>query len=415
VPVIDPIEGVVAPRSSAFVPTAVAHAAFIPTGIVTVLLGPVLPTLSARWLLNDAQAGEFFTAQFMASILGVALSGVLVPKGGYRLVMIVGLVFMAVGVGFLPLGSRFVGLAGVACYGVGLGLTIPTCNLLVAEVNPATRASALSLLNFSWTVGAVACPFLLAPFQRAGGVSTFFYVVAAFVLLVALCLAWVNMPRADASSNDSVEAPTPLLRMLAMPTAIVLGVLFFVYVGTENAVGGWLASYAKRVMEHPGTIWVTTPSYFYAGLLAGRALAPAFLRKISEVLLVRLSVTTALLGLVVLLTAHSMEFVLASAAIIGLGLAAIYPITISLLTNCFGSMASRVGSIMFMLASFGAACMPWLVGVTSTEMSSLKFGLAIPLLGCVLMLALYLRDWNKAILIHGAVRAEIGAHQARPT
>jgi len=140
VPVIDPIDGVVAPRMSAFAPTAVAHAAFIPTGIVTVLLGPVLPALSARWLLNDAQAGEFFTAQFMASILGVALSGALVPRSGYRLAMIIGLVFMAAGVGFLPLGSRFVGLAGVACYGVGLGLTIPTCNLLVAEVNPANRA-----------------------------------------------------------------------------------------------------------------------------------------------------------------------------------------------------------------------------------------------------------------------------------
>ena len=100
-----------------------------------------------------------------------------------------------------------------------------------------------------------------------------------------------------------------------------------------------------------------------------------------------------------LLAAHSMLVVLASAAIIGLGLAAIYPITISLLTNCFGPMAARVGSVMFMLASFGAACMPWLVGVTSAKMSSLKFGLTIPLLGCVLMLVLYLRDWNHAVVV----------------
>jgi len=182
-------------------------------------------------------------------------------------------------------------------------------------------------------------------------------------------------------------------------TAIVLGTLFFVYVGTENAIGGWLASYAKRLVDQPGTIWVTTPSYFYGGLLTGRALAPVFLRSIPEVRLVRLSVTTALLGLVLLLASHSMAPVLASAAIIGLGLAAIYPITISLLTNCFGSMATRVGSVMFMLASFGAACMPWLVGVTSTETSSLKFGLLIPLLGCVLMLVLYLRDWDKAVVV----------------
>lgn len=312
--------------------------------------------------------------------------------------MILGLVVMAAGVGFVPLGSRFVGLAGVACYGIGLGLTIPTCNLLVAEVNPATRASALSLLNFSWTVGAVACPFLLAPFQRAGRISTFFLALAVFVFLVALSLAWVKLPPAAASTKSTAEPSTPLLRMLVKPTAIVLGTLFFVYVGTENAVGGWLASYAKRLVDQPGTLWVTTPSYFYGGLLAGRALAAIFLRSISEVRLVRLSVATALVGLVMLLASHSMAFVLVFATVIGFGLAAIYPITISLLTNCFGPTAARVGSVMFMLASFGAACMPWLVGVLSTEEASLKVGLAVPLAGCVLMLALYLRDWNKAVV-----------------
>jgi len=91
--------------------------------------------------------------------------------------------------------------------------------------------------------------------------------------------------------------------------------------------------------------------------------------------------------------------VLVFATIIGLGLAAIYPITISLLTNCFGPMAARVGSVMFMLASFGAASMPWLVGVLSTEEASLKVGLAVPLAGSALMLALYLRDWNKAVVV----------------
>jgi FHS family glucose/mannose:H+ symporter-like MFS transporter len=392
----DETERGLTPRGSWLTPTAVAHAAFVPTGIVTVLLGPVLPALSARWSLNDAQAGEFFTAQFLASTLGVALSGALVPKVGYRIAMVLGLIFMAAGVGFLPLGSRAVGLAAVGCYGIGLGLTIPTCNLLVAEVNPATRAAALSLLNFSWSVGAMACPFLLAPFQRAGRISAFFYALAVFLVLVSLALAWANLPRPGPSRESSAKPAQPLLQELATPAAIVLGILFFVYVGTENAVGGWLASYAKRLLDQPGTVWVTTPSYFYGGLLAGRALAPVFLRRVSEIRLVRLSVATALLGLVTLLASHSMISVLVSATIIGLGLAAIYPITISLLSNAFGTRATRVGSVMFVLASLGAACMPWLVGVTSTEMSSLKFGLAIPLIGCVLMLGLYFRDWQKA-------------------
>ncbi|MGC2196129.1 MAG: hypothetical protein WA628_15770, partial [Terriglobales bacterium] len=188
----------------------------------------------------------------------------------------------------------------------------------------------------------------------------------------------------------------PLIQLLRTPAAIALGVLFFVYVGTENAMGGWLASYAKRLTDSSGTIWVTVPSFFYAGLLAGRALAPVMLRRVAEVQLARASMAMALLGLVTLLSSRSMAGVMVSASVVGLGLAAIYPITISLLSGAFGVGATRLGSVMFMLAGFGAACMPWLVGAASTQMSSLKVGLAVPLAGCVLMLGLYFRNWSRA-------------------
>jgi MFS transporter, FHS family, glucose/mannose:H+ symporter len=301
---------------------------------------------------------------------------------------------MAVGVGALPFGSRLVGTAAVACYGVGLGLTIPACNLLVAEVNPEKRAAAVSLLNFSWSVGAVACPFLLAPFQRRGNLSDFFYALAGFVMLISALLARVSFPPPGRQQQPSGQAQRPVLDMLRSPVAIALGILFFVYVGTENAMGGWLASYAKRLSQNPGTLWVTAPSFFYAGLLAGRALAPLALRSMTEVRLARASMALALAGMLALLASSSMLGVMLSATVIGLGLAAMYPITISFLSSNFGTGATRLGSIMFMLASFGAACMPWLVGVISTRAASLKVGLSIPLVGSILMLILYGRNWQ---------------------
>jgi len=376
-------------------PTAVAHVAFVPTGIVTVLLGPLLPTLAARWSLNDTQAGELFTAQFLASTGGVALSGMLVPRFGYRVVLVLGLFFMALGVGTLPLGSWVLGMASVACFGVGLGLAIPTANLLVAEVNPASRASALALLNFSWSVGAVACPFLLAPFQQSERTSTFLYAIGGCIALLAACLAGVSLPRPGKSENERSAVKQSLVHLMQMPAAILLGALFFVYVGTENAVGGWLASYAKRIVNRTGTLWVTTPSFFYGALLLGRAVAPIVLRGVPEVKLARLGLATALLGVVGLLASGSLAGVLVSAGVIGLGLSAIYPITIALLSHNFGAAATRLGSVMFVLAGFGGACVPWLVGFASTQMSSLKVGLTVPLVGCGIMLGLYLRDWSK--------------------
>jgi fucose permease len=383
-----------AARRPPLTPTGFVFVAFIPTGIVNVLLGPLLPALSARWALTDAQAGVMFTAQFLASTVGVLCSGVLVPRYGYRSVLVLGLIFMALGVWTLPLGSWIVGIAAVAGYGAGFGLTIPTANLLVAEANPAHKASALNLLNFAWSVGAVACPFLVAHFQRTGQTSLFLGILGTCILLVGISLVAARLPQPGRENAASTVPRAPLSSLLRTPAAIALGTLFFAYVGTENAVGGWLASYAKRLTDSPGAGWATAPSYFYGALLLGRLFVPLLLRRVSERKTAQIGVAVALFGLGSLLAAGSMWGVRVSACVAGLGLAAIYPITIALLSHKFGPAAPRLGSIMFALAGVGAACFPWLVGFISTELSSLRLGLTAPLVACALMLVLYLGRWT---------------------
>ena len=145
------------PRSdrSAKALTYSAYASFLPIGIATVLLGPMLPTLSARWALNYSQAGALFTVQYLASTLAVALSGVLVARWGFRFAIKTGLFVMALGVALLMIGPKLIGLICIAAYGAGLGLAVPAANLVVAEVNPRRRSAALSVLNFCWSAGAV--------------------------------------------------------------------------------------------------------------------------------------------------------------------------------------------------------------------------------------------------------------------
>src|SRR5207253_9109895 len=81
--------------------TLLVHAAFVLTGVMTTLLGPMLPVFSARWTLSDSQAGYLFTAQFASSILGVAISSVLVQRFGYRLTLVLGLGLVALSAGVL--------------------------------------------------------------------------------------------------------------------------------------------------------------------------------------------------------------------------------------------------------------------------------------------------------------------------
>lgn len=373
---------------SAFSSTRVANATFVPIGIVTVLLGPLLPILSARWSLNYLQAGSLFTAQFLGSTVAVGLSGVIASRWGFRVAINTGLLVMALGVGSLPFSSRFMGLICISCYGIGLGLAIPAANLLVASVNAERRSAALSLLNFWWSLGAVACPFIVAAAAKINQIQLFLVVVAGFLLLAFLGIAVLpsfDQPSSVRDDQRSGDAPVNWNWRLLF----VLSALFFLYVGAENAFGGWIASYAKSIGASSPDLWVTTPSFFYAALMTGRWLVPRILRKTDEIKTARAGLFVAFIGMAGLVFSRTIPLVVSSVSVAGLGLAAVYPITISRLSQEFGTAASRVGSVMFTMANLGGAFLPWIVGYSSHKFNDLRFGLAIPVAATGLMAVLY--------------------------
>jgi MFS transporter, FHS family, glucose/mannose:H+ symporter len=370
--------------------TLAAHAAFVPIGIVTVLLSPLLPTLSVQWALNYRQAGSLITAQYLGSTIGVGLSSILISRWGFRFAIKSGLFVMAVGVAALVAGSRFTGMACIAGYGLGIGLAVPACNLLVAEVNPGRRSAALNLLNFSWSAGAVASPFLISAAVRLQHLTMFLEIIAAVSLLVVVGVA--AMP-------SSIQEPlVPTGAAGAIPwksqSLAVLASLFFLYVGVENGFGLWSASYASSLGTMSQAMALTMPSFFYSALMLGRWAAPFVLKRFEEIRVAQGGLLLACAGMAGLVASHSLIAVATSASVAGLGLAAVYPITISLLNREFGAVASRIGSVMFTSANLGGSLLPWLVGASSNQFHTLKAGLAVPLIGGAAMLLLYQRKWR---------------------
>jgi len=331
--------------------------------------------------------------QIVASTLAVALSGVLVARWGFRFAIMTGLLVMAAGVALLLTGPKLMGIVCIAAYGAGLGLAVPAANLVVAEVNPRRRSAALNVLNFCWSAGAVACPFLVAGAVKSQRVPALLAAVAGFALLVAIAIATLPSSVVEPAVVADKAGKGPTIDW-KHPALMVMAALFFVYVGTENGFGLWVASYAKSLGTLTTTMSVMTPSFFYAALTLGRWVAPVVLRVIDEVRLAQAGIVVACLGMAGLVLSHALAGVVASVCVAGFGLASVYPITISMLSREFGTAASRVGSLMFTMANLGGSCMPWLVGASSNQLGTLKAGLAVPLIGGVVMFALYLRDWK---------------------
>ena len=362
------------------------HAGFIVTGIMTTLIGPTLPELSARWLLSDAQAGNLFTAQFIGSMGGVGLSGVLASRRGYKFPIALGFSMMCLAAVALTRGSWGIGLISLFCNGIGLGLIIPSTNLLVANANPSDSAASLNLLNLSWGIGATVCPVVVALLIRAGGFYTLLSALAAGTALLAAVFSLGPSLRLD---RDTYTAPKR--SGFSKPKLIVvLGALFFLYLGTESSISGWVASYARRMNDSPDVFWMMSPSFFWGALLLGRALAPIILRWLNDLELARAALGLALCGMGILLRANTAVVVVIGASLAGFGLAPVYPITIARLSKEFGTDSSRTAGLLFALAGLGGAILPWVVGFSSTRFASLKIGLLVPLVSAAIMTVIYL-------------------------
>jgi MFS transporter, FHS family, glucose/mannose:H+ symporter len=375
-------------RDSHRISTLLAHATFVPTGAITVLLGPLLPVLSAKWGLSDTRAGYLITAQFVGALVSTVTTSALVPRWGFRRTIAAGQILMAVGVATLMAGSFGTTVVSIVCYGAGIGFTIPTVNLMIARAESEHRSSALNLLNFSWSAGAVACPIVVA-FLGQGNIPFFLHGLAAVLVVLAILVLFFGPKGLQTNGHPGSIEGKSWFDHFADPAFIVLSAIFFLYVGTENGLSAWLASFAKRETSAANASWAAVPSYFFAALLLGRIIAPIGLRRWGDHRQSMAGLGLALASIVGLLSSHSIAAIALCAFLTGLGLSTLYPIAIGLLSSVFGSAASRVGGWMFALSSVGGASVPWVVGFASTQSGTLRVALLIPLMGCALMLVLY--------------------------
>jgi len=363
--------------------------AFLPTGVLTTLLGPMLPIVIARWALTDTQAGNLFLVQFLAQLAGVQLASPILARVGFRPAFLSGLALMGCGISTFFLGSAWLGFTSVAVYGLGVGFITPTDNLLIAEVSPKARSSAVSLLNFFWGVGAVLCSLLVAWTHAHGLLPVFLGLVALSILL--LLVAVHNLPFPGAVKSE--HTPVDWRAIWTNPATWLFAAVFFLYPGAETAVGGWIGSYVARMGTHGASMASAMPAFFYGALMLGRGPGSLLLPHLPERRVLQVGYALGSAGIGLLLWSSTLPGVIVSALLTGLSFAALYPIAVSRLSHHFGIAARSIGSVMFSLAAVGPAMLPWLVGVISHATGNLRAGLLVPLVATVALFFIHLGDW----------------------
>jgi fucose permease len=312
--------------------------------------------------------------QFIASPLGALLASKVLSRWGASWTVPIGMFLIAAGLATFSVGTQTAAFVGIALYSLGLGFALPSTNLLIVEMASQGQAAALNILNFCWTVGALAGPFAIAALFKPVGLRGFLLLLGACVLGIALIEAFA-FPKGhvvSASTRRGKIEPSQRLKF-ALLTAFFL----FLYIGIENGFAGWVSTFSIRSQHTSERTTAIVQSSFWAALLLGRLLAPLVLRRVREggLILAGLAVTT--LGIMVAVASPDVGVLAAGVVLAGFGLAAIFPTTIAIFTEWFGT--GGAGSIVLGCCGFGGALIPWMVGEVSTRSQSLRLGLSVPL------------------------------------
>ncbi len=374
------------PRPSA----ALMHLAFILTGLGTAMLGPLLPLLARQWTLRDEQSGLLLMAQFCGSFLGgVSVSWRL------RRSLLIGMGAGAVGMGCFAIAPGLpVACASLLVAGFGLGHSITAVNILAGQrFTEARRASALALLNFFWSLGAMLAPLLtawLTPRFALRGL------LESFALLFLVCGVGMAVQMRGAGAETRVlESDVDGTAGLAKRVFVFFMLMLFLYGGLETCLGGWLTTYALRYGDRTLAVSEYTTLLLWLSLTAGRAGSSLLLLRAPERV-----VRSVALGMTVLLTAglavaHGATAIAVCTVLLGLSLAPWFPVTFSQLMG--EQPRARQAGIVIAVSGLGAAALPWMMGVISSRTGSLQVALTIPLLAAMGLLAMSLRGRRKSV------------------
>lgn len=362
------------------------HAGFFVSGIATVIIGQVLPILSAKFSLNDEQTGNFFPAQFAGSLIGTFLTNWFGKRNRFLTASLLGCFLMAIGILILSFNNLEICLLGFFVNGLGIGLTLPSINMLILELNPTRSAAALSILNFFWGVGAIVSQPFVDFFAR--GTDIFTPTVILSIVLFVIGILLVLMPKGIEQkpiANDETDQDFSM-PIWTNPIAWAIAAFNFIHVGFESAMGGWLKTYTQRI-DVDAVLDILQPiTLYFVFFVVGRGVAPIFFRFLNENKMLFLSLLMILLGMGILLSAKNVWLLSVGASIAGFGTSSVFPTNMSRFTKTFGASASRRATPFFICGTLGATFTTWFIGFVSNRYENdLRSGMFI-LLGSVMVL-----------------------------
>lgn len=357
-----------------------AALAFATQGFVFISLTTRLPDIRREWDLTEVELSLLLLMMVLLAGVGSVLAEVVAHRRDSGSTLRAGLLIIAVAVPVLLTAPSFaVFVAGLAAYGVALGVVDASSNMQAVAVEHRYARPILPSFHGAWTFGGlVGAGLALAmgslPLAATAGVA---------VLPVAALFA-PYLPR----EHGEVVAEAHAVAVPWRPIILVgLGMVVFYMVDTASQT--WGPTYLDDAFSTPESlVALATFPYLLASLVV-RLAGDGLVARYGAVLVLRTGAVVASLALLVVVTAPTWPVAVLGFTLLGAGVSVVAPLSFSAAARIAGGQGADRAAVDAVIGRFnqfnylGALLGSVLTGLVGAD--SLRYGFALPM---VLVLAL---------------------------
>jgi len=327
-------------------------------GFYHTILGTALPAIRSSLQLNLSQAGYLGSSAWLGFAIAIFAGGALSDiMRSQRVLMaacwMIGLSALLFGIGKSCLFNCII----IGVVGAGTGMIVSSSSALVLELFPGKEGRIINFHHSLYAVGAIAGPILMANVlaqmenwrwvYQGGGIFMFF-IGGLFALL----------PPHDQVKRKTWDSRFFLL-LFREKNMILLILIIFLSVGSQNGIYFWLVSFLKEVRFFT-IFWAGLGlSLFAIGIGIGRVLSGWFVSRIGITRVLFILLLILIGSLLSLLTITSGPWIGVSCLMAGVGCSGLFPGLLTLGGIHFPHLSGTAIGILGTAAGIGSTFMPW--------------------------------------------------------
>lgn len=366
--------------------------AFLTSGMMSIILGALLPFLRSEGGLSYTLSGFLLSAHQIGNLGAVLLAGFLpYAIGRKRATLIMGAGIVAGMLLMTLTNNPALLIVAFVLTGISRGTMSNVCNVVVSEIS-GNKTGALNILHSLFAVGALVGPVLVLLYTQSLHVT---WKAAAWTLAALGLVSWLNMAGLKLSplppySKKDKRSGMPLFFWLST-------LILFFYICAESTIIGWFVVYFEEAGLLSANLAKLAPTMLWFMIMLGRFACAGLSRRVDKntLLLVLGAAFTLFFG--GMLASKSAAACIVCILGAGFFMAGIYPTVLATLKN--SSSAIDTG-LCISLAATGGIIMPGIVGRVA-DSRGLPGGIATVLSALALMIVLMAVNF----VIHRRARA----------